>query len=351
MWGLDLREGAAPCDVILRDGNSRLLHFRSNGAEGGPPVLLIPSLINRWYVLDLGPGASVAGALVAAGCDVYCLDWGEPGDEDRHLDWEAVNARLTRMMRVVRRRCGGRRVGLLGYCMGGTLTAIHAALHPENVAALVSLAGPIDFSEAGVLAHLVDPQWFDPQALASAGNLSPKQMQDGFVALAPSKQLAKWIVLADRVIRATDAEARKAGVASFARLDGWASDNIPFPAAAYVTWIRDLYQRNDLLAGRHHVAGRQVRLEAIEAPLLVITAAQDAICPPVSATALIRSASSEHKRHLQVPGGHVGAVVGRRAASELYPAIAAFFAEFAQVSADTAARPGPGRPHLDAFAG
>src|SRR5690606_39405828 len=45
------------------------------------PVLLVPSLINRHYVMDLLPGKSMAEDLVASGHDVFCLDWGTPGDE------------------------------------------------------------------------------------------------------------------------------------------------------------------------------------------------------------------------------------------------------------------------------
>ena len=66
--------------------------------------LLIPSLINRWYVLDLRPGASLVEALVGAGFDVWCLDWGIPEAEDRYLDWEAVLARLGRAVRRVQAR-------------------------------------------------------------------------------------------------------------------------------------------------------------------------------------------------------------------------------------------------------
>ena len=58
-------------------------------------MLLVPSLINRWYVLDLRPGARLAGALVDAGHDVFCLDWGVPEDEDRYLEWDDVVARLS----------------------------------------------------------------------------------------------------------------------------------------------------------------------------------------------------------------------------------------------------------------
>jgi pimeloyl-ACP methyl ester carboxylesterase len=95
-------------------------------------------------VLDLRPGASLVEALVSAGFDVWCLGWGTPEAEDRYLDWEAVLARLGRAVRRVRRETGADQIGVLGYCMGGTLTSIYVSQHASEIAALVTLAAPIE---------------------------------------------------------------------------------------------------------------------------------------------------------------------------------------------------------------
>jgi polyhydroxyalkanoate synthase len=308
-----------PRDEVALEGGATLYHFRGAAKPAGRPLLLIPSLINRWYVLDLRPGASLVEALVGAGFDVWCLDWGIPEDEDRYLDWEAVLARLARATRRVRRETGADRIGLFGYCMGGTLTAIHAAQHADELAALVTLAAPIDFSRGGQLRCMVDPSWFDPDAVADAGNVAPEQMQSGFTALRPTLELGKWASLPDL---ATDSAARQ----GFLALDAWASDNIPFPAEAYRRYIRDLYQNNELVAGTHRVRGREVHLGAITCPTLAITASRDTICPPAAATALLDHVGSTDKTTLEVSGGHVGAVVGSRAAREMYPALASWLA-------------------------
>ena len=94
-----------PRDELLHDGSATLLRFRrqERGGSPGVPVLLVPSLINRWYVLDLRRQASLVEALVAAGLDVFCVDWGVPRDEDRHLTWDDVLRRLARMARAVKR--------------------------------------------------------------------------------------------------------------------------------------------------------------------------------------------------------------------------------------------------------
>lgn len=308
-----------PRDSLFSEGTATLYRFRSPDARSGrAPVLLVPSLINRWYVLDLRPGASLARALVDAGFDVYCLDWGVPEAEDRYLDWDTVVGRVGRMVRRVRRESGAPRVGLLGYCIGGTLAAIHTALEPDSIAGLVNLAGPIDFAEGGLLAHLVNPRWFDPQAIADAGNVSAQQMQSGFVALRPTAQLGKWLSFFDRLGDPERLEAYQA-------LEEWASANIPFPGAAYAKYIRDLYQENALARGEHHVAGRRVRLGDIRCPVLTVVTDRDVICPPPAAQALNDLAGSRDKSLLVIPGGHVGAVVGGSAPKQLYPRLAEWF--------------------------
>jgi polyhydroxyalkanoate synthase len=316
-----------PRDELPLDGGARLLHFHGPGVTSlaaaperviaAPPILLVPSLINRWYVLDLRPGASLVEALVGAGFDVWLLDWGVPEAEDRYLDWDTVLRRLGRAARRVLREAGDAhfgRLGLFGYCMGGTLAAIHAAQHPDTLAAFVTLAAPIDFTHGGMLRCMVDPRWFDAGAIADAGNVAPSQMQAGFTALRPTLDAAKLMAMPEL---ATDARARDA----FLALEAWAGDNIPFPGEAYRRYITELYQANQLVAGTHRANGKPAPLGAIRCPTLVITASRDAICPPAAATALLRHVGTDDTAHVEVSGGHVGAVVGSRAAREMYPAL------------------------------
>jgi polyhydroxyalkanoate synthase len=187
----------------VRDGGAQVYCFRRpDGAPAAPrrPVLLVPSMINRWYVLDLRAGSSFVEGLVNAGHDVYLLDWGVPRDEDRYLTWAEVIDRLARVVRFVLRDTGADRTGILGYCMGATLSTIYTALNPERVAALVNLAGPIDFSHAGFLGHMVDRRWFDPAAIAAAGNVQPVQMQNGLQRrCAPRMNISKIVGYVDRM--------------------------------------------------------------------------------------------------------------------------------------------------------
>jgi polyhydroxyalkanoate synthase len=214
----------------------------------------------------------------------------------------------------VKRETGAATLAMLGYCMGGTLTAIHAAQHASELAALVTLAAPIDFAAGGMLRAMVDRAWFDADAVADAGNVQSAQMQAGFAALRPTLDVAKLASLPDTM---TDPKAREAFIA----LETWAADNIPFPGEAYRRYIRDLYQGNELVEGTHRVRGKPVALGAITCPTLAIVATRDQICPPAAATALLARISAKEKDVLEVNGGHVGAVVGSRAARDMYPAL------------------------------
>lgn len=312
---------STPKDVVFRDGTASLYHFRAKSGEKGEalnvPFLLVPSMINRWYVLDLRPGASLAESMVEQDIDTYLLDWGIPNDEDRYLDWEQVLARLGRAVRRVKRETGAEKVALLGYCMGGTLSSIYASLHPEEIAGFINLTGPIDFSKGGLLRTLVDEKWFDPFAMTEPGNLTPAQMQDGFTALRPSGKISKWVMLADRYFQPGFLD-------SFNAMEAWANDNIPFPAKAYQTYIDELYQKNLLYKGEHYVGGKRAHLSQITCPVLSVVASRDNICPPEAALVLNDEVSSSDTEVLTISGGHVGAVVGSNGAKQLYPGVAAW---------------------------
>lgn len=275
-------------------------------------------MLHQWYVLDLHEGASVVAALsTGTPWETYCFDWGVPEDEDRFVGWDDIVTRLQRAVRFVRRTTGAKQLALVGYSMGATLAAIYAALEPEHVAALVNIAGPIDFSESGRLGAMVDARWFDAEAMASAGNISALQMQSGFLALQRGFGASRWIRALEHM---HDPAARAASVA----LETWANDAIPFPAAAWVTYVEELYQQNRLVRGEHWVRGERVDLARITAPHLSIVAEQDGVCPAASTTALGEYTRSSVKDVLSVPGGHVGAVAGPRASAELYPPLVAW---------------------------
>jgi len=325
--------GATPAEVVHQENKWRLLRYErpsGNGTGGGrplyrTPVLLVPSLINRHYVLDLMPGKSFAEAMVAWGHDVFIIDWGTPGPEDRYLTFDdIVDGYLGRAVRVAARCANVPRVHMLGYCLGGTLAVIHAAARPECIASLTLLAAPVAFHDRGLLSAWTRTKAFDVDALVQAlGNVPWQLLQSAFHLLRPTLTLSKAVHLLDR---AWDDEY----LDGFIALETWGNDNVALPAGFYHTMVKQLYRENALIKWEFRLSGKRVRLANITCPTLAVTFEHDNIVPWESAAVLLEAIGAAEKERVHLPGGHVGAVVSRAASKTLWPKLSAWWAAHEQ---------------------
>ncbi|MFO0750421.1 MAG: alpha/beta fold hydrolase [Myxococcota bacterium] len=316
--------GKTPADVVHRENKWSLLRYRArpDGLAFKTPILLVPSLINRHYVLDLMPGKSFAEFLVRMGHDVFIIDWGTPGDEDRYVTFEDVAVHtLGRAVRIAARYgAEDDAVHLLGYCFGGTLTAIHAALRPERLASLTLVAAPIRFRDGGMLSLWTNTKSFDLDALVDAtGNIPWPLMQGAFQLLRPTLGLAKAVSLAQKAWDDNFLD-------GFFALETWGSDNVSFPGECYRTYIRELYQNDALIRGELSLDGRVVDLGDIDCPLMAVTFEHDNIVPCASAAEIMERVGTRDKERIHLPGGHVGAMVSSSAARGLWPRLSAWWA-------------------------
>ncbi|MBI4701352.1 MAG: alpha/beta fold hydrolase [Deltaproteobacteria bacterium] len=316
--------GVTPADGVYAENKWRLLRYRprKEGPAWHTPVLMVPSLINRHYVLDLMPGKSFVEFLVEQGHDVYCLDWGTPEGEDRFVSFDDVcDSYLGRAVRRATRLSGAPAVHLCGYCMGGTLAAIYAAARPERVASLLALASPVGFHDEGLLSRWTRSASFDVGALVEAfGNVPWQLMQSAFHLLRPTLSLSKAVHVLDR---AWDDEF----LDGFVALETWGQDNVSLPGDFYRRYVEELYRGDALLAGTFTLSGRPARLTSIGCPTLCVTFAHDNIVPWQSAAVLLERIGSADKQHLHLAGGHVGALVSRKAKAELWPKLSRWWQE------------------------
>lgn len=311
--------GTTPRDVVWTLNKTTLYRYRAPEGRptAGPPVLFVYALINRPYILDLRPGNSFVAHLLERGHDVYLLDWGRFGWEDREVSLdELVGEHLPKAVARVLRASAAERYALFGYCMGGTMALAHAALRPEGLAALVALTTPVDFRHAGVHRAWTDPRHLDAAAVAEGlGNIPGTLIGLGNKMMRPT---ASFVDVHDAY-----AELVMAGrdLTSWRAMNQWVNDGVPFPGAAFVQWVRDLYQENRLLEGTWRVAGRMVDLRAITAPVLAVAATKDHIVPPAMARPLIDLVGATDTSYLELPAGHVGVLAGSGARERLWPAV------------------------------
>ena len=314
--------GQTPHTVVWSENKWRLLRFSPVVRRFATPVVMVPSLINRWYVLDLGPTRSFIEWLVARGHEVYCIDWGTPGSEDRFLTWDDIAGRYVgRAVRTAARLSSVASVHVLGYCLGGTLAASYVAAFPEHTKSLLALAAPIDFAHAGIMATWTRTPTFDVRALIEGfGNVPHQLMQASFNMLRPTLKAQKAVTVLDR---AWDDEF----LDGFLATEHWGGDNVSFPGECYARYIEELYRGNALVRGEFSVLGRPARLANITCPVLAIAFSDDNIVPVPSAQPLIDHVGGRDKQILVARGGHVGAVVSRKASQKLWPAMSTFWAQ------------------------
>ena len=327
LLGLAVRKrpevGATPADVVHSENKWKLLRYRrTTPARYETPILFVPSLINRHYVMDLVPGKSMAEWFVAQGHDVFCIDWGTPGDEDRYLSFDDIcDKYLGRALRIAAKSSQRGKAHVLGYCLGGTLAVIHAAAHQERVASMALLAAPVSFKDDGPLAAWTQSPEFDPETITRAwGNAPWPLLQGAFHMLRPTLNLAKAVHLIDRAWNDEFLD-------GFLAVETWGNDNVSFPGAAFVRYIEDLYRKDALVRGEMTLSGKPAKMESITCPLLAVTFEHDNIVPWKSAAVVVDRAASTDKTHVKLPGGHVGAVVSKSAAKGLWPMLSKFFVD------------------------
>jgi len=317
-----LAVGTTPSDVVHEENKWKLLRYRrTSAARYKTPILLVPSLINRHYVMDLVPGKSLAEWLVAQGHDVFCIDWGTPSDEDRFLTFDDIcDKYLARALRIAAKDSPRSQTHVLGYCLGGTLAAIHAAARPERIASMALLAAPVSFKDEGPLAAWTQNADFDPEAITRAfGNAPWQLLQGAFQMLRPTLGLSKAVHVIDRAWNDDFLD-------GFLALETWGNDNVSFPGAAFVRYIEDLYRHDALVNDEMRLSGKPAKMSAINCPVLAVSFEHDNIVPWKSAAMLVDRVSSTDKTHVKLPGGHVGAVVSKNAAKGLWPMLSNFFA-------------------------
>ncbi len=273
------------------------------GPADGPPVLLLPSIINGAEVLDHGPRQSLARALGAAGARVLLLDWGDLAGE-RRLGLSGLVSR--RIAPLVARL--GRPVGVVGYCLGGTLGIGLAAAFPALVSRLALIAAPWRFAGYPAEARAgARAAWSGIEAAGRALGAVPMALLNPLFWAIDSAAVAAKFERLGRVPPAPEA------LAAFAALEDWAGTGPPLPLPA----ARDIFAhgigRDRFGRGRWRIAGRPVRAEALRLPLLDIRGTTDRLVPEATAPAVPGMA------RLRLETGHVGMIVGRRRAALLQP--------------------------------
>lgn len=311
-----------PSDVIYTEQRLRLLHYRASTEKVySVPILIVNSLINKYYILDLTPGKSYVEYLVNKGFDVYMLDWGVPDDEDSLVSLgDHINRYIPHCVEAVLDCASAKQISFIAYCMGGTMSLMYAALHPEYLKNLVLLATPVDFHNDSTLSLWGRSENLDVDRLVDTyGNIPVDVLRNAFTMLKPMKNVTKYIDLLENI-------ENEEYVKLFLAFDYWVNDAVPVPGETFRQFMKGTYQENLLVKNEMRVGLKRVDLSRVRCALLNVIAEHDDIVPPVSSEPLMNLVGSEDKELLKVKGGHHGLSIGLSALKIVWPKSAEWLA-------------------------
>lgn len=309
------RRNLAEPAVLWHEGTTRLLDYRP---EGGLPVLFVPSLVNRGYILDLSAQCSLLRWLAAeTGLRPLLVDWGAPGEQERTFTLtDYIAGRLDGAFDAAYAEAsGGMPIPIAGYCMGGLLALALAIRRQAQVSRLALLATPWDFhAERVAQAEAVGRAISATAPLLEAhGELPVDVIQSMFASLDPFLVLRKFIAFAHLDPTSDKAE-------QFVALEDWLNDGVPLAASVARECLAGWYGENSPHTLAWRVDGDIVDPADFAKPALVLVPTHDRIVPPGSANALGEALPNATMQTL--PFGHIGMVAGARARKTVWALLA-----------------------------
>lgn len=296
--------GKTPRKAIWKKNKATLWYYAARHKKYRIPLVLIYSLVNQPFILDLAPGSSTIEGFINEGFDVYLIDFGVPGYEDKDL---TLNDYITKYIQKGVQRAlihsQAEEVTLIGYCLGGTLAAMYTAISEEPIKNLILTVAPIDFSSFPIF-----DQWmkaakngdfkFD-SLLETIGLVPASFMEAGVRVLTSPIYYSHYLSL---LKRSYDKEYAQ----HWQRFNHWTKSHIPFPGAALKQMMDDLVIGNKLINGGIQINGKSADLQNIYANLLLVSSKYDRLVPEELVYPVMDFASSKDKTYVSLEGGHTG---------------------------------------------
>lgn len=291
----------SPATHIIRAKNCNLRFYHSGNrkeAEKHPLILCIPSLVNKYYVLDLTPQTSLVQQFNADAFDVCVVEWHEPSAEDGNMGIEDYILSLLESLQehweVV-----DRPLIVLGYCLGGVIATAMACLFPR-IQGLAVLATPWDFSHYS-FAKMEEEQ---------RDNLREKINQNS-VFTADNVQSLCYLANASRVINQFSRFAETNSIRNemnFVAMQHWANDGVDVTQRVALQCLIDWPTDNLLHKGEWEIYGQPIQPEELNIPVFAAIPTNDNIVPYDCAISLVNKI--DNVTLITPSSGHVGMVAG-----------------------------------------
>ncbi len=283
------RETVQTTPVVWQQGTTKLLDYAPSST--GPVLLVVPSLINRFEILDIDRDKSFLRFIADSGFHPLVVDWGEVGPEEQNFTIaDYITERLLPLLSLAREKHDGKPVHLAGYCMGGVFAMALALMQPESVRSLTLLATPWDFSGGvGGVPGIGTPlgRLFMQQAtgmhdyLEKVGILPASFLQSVFTLFQPVRILEKFMAFSSLAPESSSAR-------RFVLTEDWLNDGVPLALLVAQECLHDWYGKNLTAKNKWYVGDLLIDPTKLAIPTFVLAATKDKIVPFESAASLAK---------------------------------------------------------------
>ncbi|MCK0092829.1 alpha/beta fold hydrolase [Rhodococcus sp. HNM0563] len=297
---------ATPGKVVFRNDLIEVIQYAPQTEKVHEiPILAAPPWINKYYILDLAPGRSLAEWAIQRNRTVFMISYRNPDEtmQDITMD-DYYRLGIATALDVVEEITGASRIEVLSICLGGAVAAMAAAkmgaIGDKRISAFTMLNTLLDYSEVGELALLTDPATLDKVEfrMSRQGFLSGSEMGGTFDMIR-----AKDLIFNYWVSRWMKGEKP----AAFDIL-AWNEDSTRMPAAMHSHYLRTLYGRNELAEKKYELDGSTLDLSDVTCDTYIVGAINDHIVPWTSSYKAVNLLGGD-VRYVLTSGGHVAGAV------------------------------------------
>lgn len=241
------------------------------------PLLIVPPWINKFYILDLRPENSFIKWAVEHGYTVFVISWVNPDTKLAKKTFEDYMFEgILAAVDAVEKATGEDEMSIIGYCLGGTLTAATLAYMKakgdDRIKAATFFTALVDFKEVGDLQVFIDEEQLKSleERMSKDGVLDGKAMATTFNMLRANDLI--WSFVVNNYLLGKDPFPFD--------LLYWNSDSTRMPKAMHSFYLRKMYQENLLSKpGGIELGGVKIDLRTIDIPVTIVSAKEDHIAP------------------------------------------------------------------------
>jgi len=266
---------ATPGSVVYQNELMQLIQYSpTTETVWKKPVLYVPPLVNKYYLLDLQPKSSLIRWLVEQGHTVFVISWVNPGPELADMDMaDYIRLGPVAALDAIEQATGEREADMFGFCMGGTLVGMALAYlagkgEGARVASATTIGSLFDFRNLGQWATFSEPEQLRAMErhLTHKGFMAAQDLQALFSAVRANDLI--WSSVVNHYLM--DKEAPPSDILY------WFADGAHIPRAFLLSYARQLLRDNLLREpGAVVLDGVSLDLGAVKTPLLAISLKDD----------------------------------------------------------------------------